>query len=204
MGIFTSLERVMGDSGFARDWRRLGREGYANSAYGRGLTEEGLGGLRGLRELYSGRLDDPLGDVGGGIFARARGNLSDDFTRNVNAGDARLRQLATQSGGSLTPEQIAALGSESRRAAGEQLFRGENELAMFEGEMTLSELGKLFDRLENIDKTITGVGQDESTRGFQAIIQSMIGRHNRNAAIASTAAGVWGAGNNQWGGGGGR
>jgi len=188
MGLFTRKSAPI-----RKAWKELGAQGQDTYDYGRGLTDEGLGGLRDLRRTFDERTDDPLGDVGRGIFARARGALSDDFTRNVNAGDARRRQLALQSGGSLTAEQIAALDSEDRRSAGEQLFRGQNELSMGEGEMTFSELNRLFDRMTDIDKTITGVGQDERTRGLQAIIQSILGRqslHFGNIAAATQAVGM--------------
>jgi len=190
----------MGDARFGRDVRKLGDFGRDQFGYGSGLTEEGLAGLRGLRGTYEQRLKDPLGEVGRSIFARARGNLADDFTRTVNSGDARAKQLALQSGGSLTPEQISALDQENRRAASEGLFRGESDLSTGEADLTMKEMSSFFDRMEGIDRTITGVGQDEKTRGLQSIIQSLISRHNRNAAIASTAAGVWGGGNQQWGG----
>jgi hypothetical protein len=128
-------------------------------------------------------LNDPLGSVGRGIFARARGNLSDDYTRTVNSGMARRSQLALQTGGTLTPEQIAALDAQDRRDASEGLFRGETDLSTQEAGMTLSETGKLFDRMEGIDKTVAGIGQDERTRGLQAILASMLGRTDRMKAI---------------------
>src|SRR5688500_11873739 len=117
MGIFNFLENAMGDKNIAKNQRELGYMGKADVAYGDTLTGEGLGGLRGLRGTYANRLNDPLGEVGRGMFARARGQFSDDFTRTVNSGQARRAQLATQSGGGLTPEQIAALDQETRRTA---------------------------------------------------------------------------------------
>lgn len=183
MGIFTLLDRVAGDSNLVNDWRKVGTTGYGGYDYGKTLTDEGLNGLRGQNDLYKQRLSDPLGSVGRGIFARARGNLADDYTRTVNSGMARRSQLALQTGGTLTPEQIAALDAQDRRDASEGLFRGETDLSTQEAGMTLTETGKLFDRMEGINKTVAGIGQDERTRGLQAVIASMLGRTDRMKAI---------------------
>jgi hypothetical protein len=161
--------------------------GWRGFGYGGELTEEGLTGLRGLRGQYQDRLKDPLGENGRGIFARARGNLSDDFARTVNSGVARRRQLAVQSGGSLTAEQMAALDAGERRDASEGLFKGENDLSIAETEMTLGETNKLFDRMEGIDKTVTGVGQDEKTRGLQTMLSALTLGLERNKAISQEA-----------------
>lgn len=191
--IFGGTERGLEDkSPFADEWKRIGKMGDEAYDYGKGLTDEGLGGLRDLRRTAAERYKDPLGEVGRGIFARARGRIADDFTRNVNAGDARRRQLAQQTGGALTPEQIAALDQESRRAAGEQQFGAQNELAMGEGELALTEMGKFFDRMTDIDKTITGVGQDERTRGLQSILAAIMGRQERVDKIVGHVLGPWG------------
>ncbi len=179
-------------SPFADEWKKIGGYGDAANAYGGVLTEEGLGGLRGLRGTYASRLNDPLGEVGRGIFARARGQFSDDFTRTVNSGQARRAQLATQSGGAITPEQIAALDQETRRTAGEQKFRAEGQLAIGEADMTLSEMGKFFDRMEGIDRTMVGVGQDEKTRGLGTMLAAITGRQDRMNKIVGKLLGPWG------------
>lgn len=194
MGIFTWLDRVAGDSRHGKDWQKLhdfGRDKVI--PYGDTLTKEGLSGLRKLDSTYEDRLKDPLGATGRGIFARARGNLSDDFARTVNAGMARREQLARQTGGGLTPEQIAALDAQERREANEGLFRGENDLAMGEAGMTLEETGKLFDRMEGIRRTVIGVGQDEKTRGLQTMIAALTGRTGRVKAIADTFSNIYGS-----------
>lgn len=194
MGIFGFLDRYAeSGSPFSAEWKRISGLGDTAYNYGGGLTDEGVGGLRDLRKTYASRQNDPLGSLGRGIFARARGTLADDFTRTVNAGGARRRQLSTQSGGALTPEQIAALDAEDRRGAGEGLFAGENDLASTEASMTLSEAGKLFDRMEGIDRTITSVGQDERNRGLSAILAGITGRQDRMKAIADTFSRIYGA-----------
>lgn len=183
MGIFTFLDRTAGDSKLVNDWRGFGNQGQQGYDSGNLLTEEGLGGLRSLDKTYSDRLNDPLGAVGRGIFTRARGGLQDDFTRMVNSGDARSAQLARQSGGTLTPEQVAAMDAGNRRNAGESLFRGTGDVANAEAGATLTEQGKLFDRLEGIRKTITGVGMDQRNQGLQSILAAMLGRTDRMKAI---------------------
>lgn len=194
MGLFSFLERQAGDSKLSTDWTGLTKTGYNDYAAGNTLTQEGLGGLRSLDSTYSNRLGDPLGAVGRGIFTRARGALSDDFTRSVNSGDVRAAQLARQSGGALTPEQVAALDAENRRGASEDLFKGTGDVANAEATATLSEQGKLYDRLEGIRKTITSAGMDERTTGLQSIIASLTGRTGRVKAIAADVLGPWGHG----------
>lgn len=195
-----------------RDLLAYGRLGNADYASGTSLTDEGLGGLRELDKTYSGRLGDPLGPLGRGIFTRARGELQDDFTRMTNSGAARTAQLARQSGGTLTPEQTAALDAENRRNAGESLFRGTGEVANAEAGATLTEQSKLFDRLEGIRKTITGAGQDEKNRGLTTILNALTGRRDlvygnaaaARAAVSSAASiGLSAAGTQAAGGGGG-
>jgi hypothetical protein len=163
------------------DIEALRKQGLTDYNYGQGLLDEGLGGLRGLRGTYAQRVNDPLGEVGRGIFARARGNLTDAATRTVNAGGARSRQLALQTGGSLTPEQIAALDQETRRDANEQQFRGETDLSISEGTMALSEANRFFDRMEGIDRTIGAVGSDEKARGVQSILANLGFRSQKDA-----------------------
>lgn len=208
------------DKKLTPDIKNLGKSGNADYSYGSGLTEEGLGGLRSLDSTYSSRLNDPLGSVGRGIFTRARAGLQDDFSRAVNSGDAHAAQLARQSGGALTPEQVAALDAENRRGASEGLFTGTGKVADAEATATLTEQGKLFDRLEGIRKTIVGVGQDEKNRGLQSILQALTFRYNKDAqkrsilssfansivgaAAGGAASGAGGAaapvgGNNPWG-----
>lgn len=180
MSLFTNPIKYFlnhgGEPNLQNEWKGLTSQGNQSYDYGQGLTEEGLGGLRSLDATYSGKLDDPLGPLGRGIFARARGGLQDDFTRMVNSGDAHAAQLAKQSGGTLTPEQVAALDAQNRRGAGEQLFRGTGDVANAEASATLTEQGKLFDRLEGIRKTIVGVGQDEKSRGLSTILAALAGR----------------------------
>jgi hypothetical protein len=170
------LLRHGGESTLQDEWKGLTSQGGQSYNYGQGLTEEGLGGLRSLDTTYTGRLADPLGAEGRGIFTRARGGLQDDFTRMVNSGDAHAAQLARQSGGTLTPEQVAAMDAGNRRSAGESLFRGTGDVANAEASATLTEQGKLFDRLEGIRKTIVGVGQDEKSRGLSTILAALAGR----------------------------
>lgn len=181
MGIFSKLKI---DKGLRKDWMKLGDMGREANEYGGTLTDEGLGGLRDSLSNYQEGMRDPLGETGRNLFARARGNLTDNFTRTLASARTRARQQALQSGGGLTAEQIAALDRESGRDAEENLFRGENELSMGEAEMTLSETNRLRDRIEGVQKTILGVGQDEKTRGVQSIIASLVGRNQRYGAAA--------------------
>lgn len=161
--------------------------GFGGYNYGSSLTQEGLGNLRSLRGTFSDRLKDPLGPAGRNIFSIARGNLTDAFTRDVNSGAARRSQLALQSGGALTPEQIAAMDAQDRRDAEEAQFRGNADLSSSEAGMTLQETGKLFDRMQSIDQTITQVGQDEKNRGLQSILGSLALGLQRNKAISEEA-----------------
>lgn len=201
MGLGTSIFKAAGIGGVEKQlnntpmgtaWTKATDTGYQSYDYGKGITEEGLGGLRSLDSTYQQSLKDPLGETGRGIFARARGGLSDAFTRDINSGQARRAQLAAQSGGTLTPEQVAALDAQDRRSAGESLFRGQNDLSQSEASMTLTETGKLFDRMEGIRKTILAVGQDEKTRGLQTMLAALTGKTNYNKAVVADILGPWG------------
>lgn len=178
MGIFGFLERSAGDSKVTTDATKLTQTGYSGYDAGNLLTSEGLGDLRSLQSTYSGRLSDPLGAVGRGIFSRARAGLQDNYARDVNAGAASTAQLARQSGGVLTPEQVAAQNAANQRDASQSLFQGTGNVANAEATATLSEQGKLFDRLDSIANTITSVGQNERTQGLNSIIQSLTNRTN--------------------------
>lgn len=179
------------------DIKRLKTRGEQDYGYGQGLVEEGIGGLRSLRDTYAGRLNDPLGPLGRSIFSRARGAQSDVYARTVGASGARRRQLALQSGGGLTPEQIDAANAADQRAAAENLFGGERDIAIAEAETTLSESSKLFDRMEGISRTIGGVGSDEKARGVAQIIQNLMFRTSKDAQkrsiLGSVASSLFGA-----------
>lgn len=191
MGIFSFLERAAGDSKLSTDWTNLSSTGANAYSSGTATTDEGLSGLRGLNSQYQGMLSNPLGTAGNSIFARARGALSDDYTRNVNGGAARTAQLATQSGGTLTPEQIAAQNASTTRDAGANLFSGENSLAEAKATMSLDQTNKLYDRMQSIQNSIVSVGQDDKMRGLQTMLGALTGRTNRMQSIAKDVLGPW-------------
>lgn len=193
MGIFSFLERSAGDSRIAKDWQKTYDLGKGVVAGGDKLTDEGLTGLRSLDSTYQGRLNDPLGSVGRGIFSMARGKIGDDAIRGQRAFGSRISQLARQGGGFLAPEAQGELTAQNERDINESRFGAERDLGIAEADMTLSETGKLFDRMEGIRKTIVGVGQDEKTRGLQSIIAALTGRTGRQDAIWSKVVGLWGA-----------
>lgn len=202
------------DTKLKQDIRNLGYQGDREYESGFNLTEEGLGGLRSLGKTYNDRLGDPLGPLGRGIFTRARAGLQDDFARDVNSSATHTAQLARQSGGVLTPEQVAAEDAANRRGASEDLFRGTGDVANAEAGATLTEQGKLFDRLEGISKTIGSVGSDEKNRGLSSIIQALTFRYNKdaqkrqilssfaNSLVGAAAGGAAGGGAGAAGGGG--
>lgn len=167
-----------GDSRTFGDFQAGQKTAYGAYNYGAGLTDEGLTGLRSLDSNYQQQLTDPLGAVGRGIFARARGALSDDAVRAQRSGTARIFQQAVQSGGTLSPEAQAELQTRNQRGIDESLFSGEANIANSEASMTLDQTNKLFDRMADIRKTILGIGQDERTRGLQNIVAMLSARTN--------------------------
>jgi hypothetical protein len=187
-GFFGWIERGLGGKAadIGPDLLKLQNTGQSGYDYGKGITEEGLGRLRSDYSTYQGRLNDPLGESGRGIFSRARGALNDDAIRGQRAYGARIFQMARQSGGTLSPEAQAELQAQNSRDIEERRFSAANDLTNQEAALSLSETSKLFDRMDTIDKTILGVGQDEKTRGLQAIIAALQGRYNRNKAIADS------------------
>jgi hypothetical protein len=189
-----SIDKKLANTPLGRDWVKATDTGYGVLGTGQQVTSEGLGDLRGLQSDYQGLLKNPLGTVGAGIFSRARGQLGDAFTRDVNAGGARRAQLAAQSGGSLTPEQLAALDAQDRRDAGANLFAGSRDLSQAEAKMTLDQTNMLYDRLDAIAKTITGVGTTTTGQGLQTILAGLTGRTGYNKAVVSNVLGPWGHG----------
>lgn len=193
MGLFSGVY----DKNLKGDVKALGTLGSSTYDYGKGLTDEGLTGLRSLDKTYSDRLNDPLGAVGRGIFSRARGALKDDAIRGQRAGGARIFQLAAQSGGTLSAEAQGELNTRNQRGINEALFSGEADIANDEAATTLSETSKLFDRMEGIRKTLVGVGQDEKTRGLNALLQSLAMRWDKDKQkrqiLGSVASSLFGA-----------
>jgi hypothetical protein len=195
MAIIPWLERVVhGDGGMVEAWRGLGDQGRDAYNAGQTLTDEGLGNMRGLNNEYRDRLKDPLGAAGRGIFTRARGKLNDDSVRGQRSFSARITQRAAQSGGTMSPEAIAELEAQNARDINEAKFTAGNEITQSEAGLTLQETGRLFDRMEGINRMIAGIGQDERSRGLQTILNALLGRQQRHAAIASTVMGGVGAG----------
>lgn len=191
--IFSKSEKSIANTPLGRGWQQYIDTGYGNLGEGNALTKEGLGGLRSLDSTYQQRLSDPLGSVGRGIFARARGQLSSDAQRRQGAFGARLTQQALQSGGTMSPEAQAELQANNQRSTNESLFSAQNDLANQEAGMTLSETSKLFDRMEGIRKTIVGVGQDEKTQALQSILAGLTGQTGRMQTIIKDILGPWGS-----------
>lgn len=177
-------------------WKNLGTTATGEFDAGTDITNEGLGDLRDQRQTYTEALKNPLGvgpNSAAAIFARARGGLSDDATRATNTLAARLGQKARQSGGNLSPAAQAELEAENERSTNQDLFEGNVAVSNAEASATLSETSKLFDRLDNISKTILGVGSDERMQGLQALIAALSGRQNLalgKAAAANAAVGT--------------
>lgn len=191
MGLFDFLDRSAGDSRLSRDLSGLTKTGYGLLDSSKPLTQEGLAGLRSLGSTYQSRLSDPLGPQGRSIFSMAKGALADTGVQRERAFNARIFQLAAQSGGTLSPEAQAQAEAQNQRGINESLISGQRDLATQEASMTLSETSKLFDRMESINKTILGVGQDEQTRALQTIIASLSGRTDRMKAIWGDVVGAF-------------
>lgn len=177
-------------------WKDLTKTGTNTFNAGNALVDSEVGTLRGFGADYKARLDNPLGtgpNSAAGIFTRARGALSDTANQRTRAFGARLSQEAAQSGGNLSAEARAQLEESNQRGIAEELFSGNAKIADAEAVLTLSETSKLFDRMENISKTILGVGSDQRNLGLNALIQSIMGRQALafgKIAAATSAAGT--------------
>lgn len=193
--IFGWIDRTLGGkaSDVGPDLLRLGSTGTNEFNSGTGVLNEGLGDLRSQQQAYTDALKNPLGtgpNSASAIFARARGGLSDQATRATNTLGVRLQQQARQSGGMLSPEAQAELAAQNERETNQNLFEGNVAISNAEASATLTETSKLFDRLDNISKTILGVGENQQTQGLQALIAALGLRLDRNKAIASTIASI--------------
>lgn len=171
----------------------LYREGTAQFDYGRKLTEEGLGGLRGLASQFQAQLD------GGALtpelqrtFAVARGALSDQYARSGRALRQALEARRMQSQGALTPGAIAELEKEHEVTANEDYFAASNDLAHEKAALTYTATTDLFDRLTNIKDTIRTTGLTQEQQALMAKLQAALMKLERRKAIASTAASIYG------------
>lgn len=174
-------------------WKDLTKTGTSTFDSGNTVTDEGLGDLRTLGSTFADNLKNPLGsgpNSANGIFARARGGLTDAATRATSSFGARLFQQARQGGGNLSPEAQAELQAQNARDTNQSLFEGNNAISDKQAELTLSETSKLFDRMTDISKTILGVGEARSNRGLQAIIASITGRQDLAFGNAAAARGA--------------
>lgn len=174
-------------------WKALTATGTDTFNQGNTIEDQGIGDLNALGSQYEEALKNPLGtgpNSASAIFARARGGLSDQFTRSSNTLGVRLAQQARQSGGNLSPEAQAQLAAENERENSQNLFEGNVAVSNAEAAATLTETSKLFDRLEMISKTILGAGADRAAMGLNALIASLTGRQNLalGKAAAATAA----------------
>lgn len=189
--IFGWIDRTLGGkaSDVGPDLVGLGNTGTNEFDAGTSTLNEGLGDLRTQQQTYTDLLKNPLGtgpNSASAIFARARGGLSDAATRATNTLGVRLAQQARQSGGNLSPEAQAELAAQNERDTNQNLFEGNVAISNAEATATLSETSKLFDRLDNISRTILGVGENERSQGLQALISALGLRLDRNKAIANT------------------
>jgi hypothetical protein len=199
MGLFGFLKKTK------RQWNdvyNLGNETLLPQ--GDALINEGLGDLRNEQKTYTEALKNPLGtgpNSASAIFARARGGLSDQATRATNTLGVRLQQQARQSGGSLSPEAQAELAAQNERDTNQNLFEGNVAISNAEASATLTETSKLFDRLDNISKTILGVGSDTRTAGLNLLLAALGGKTsivntaiNGAVSLSGHAAGASGGG----------
>lgn len=189
--VFGWIDRTLGGkvSDVGPDLLKYGKLGQSTFDAGNAIADSEINTLRGYRDDYAGRLKNPLGtgpNSATGIFTRARGALSDAATQRTGAFGARLNQLAAQSGGVLSPEARAQLEEQNARDVNQELFKGNVGISDAQATLTLSETSKLFDRMENISKTILDTGTGRATQGLQAMLAALGLRLNRNVAIANT------------------
>lgn len=173
MSLFSKTNKLYNEN---KDFGALGKAEYD---YGKGLTDEGLTGLRGDLKLFDDRLRNPLGNEVEGIFRRASGQIADDSVRQQRGFGANLAERARQSGGTLSPAAIAELQQQMQRGLSESQFKSEFDLASEHASLTLTESNKLFDRRDAIRKTILGIGEADKDRGTSTWLASL-GRRERD------------------------
>ena len=191
-GLAGLLERVIGGNDPLKDFSKLGKAGEDLFKTGIGTTNEGLFGLRGDLKMFDERLRNPLGDEGESIFRQARGQIADSSVRQRRGFAAGLAERARQSGGTLSPAAIAELDQQTQRDLAESQFTSEFNLSREHAGLVLSETNKLFDRRNDIRKTMLGIGEADKDRGLAAWLAKLNLQHNRNAAIAATIAATTG------------
>jgi hypothetical protein len=124
-GIGSFLENIVGgDKNIGKHLREYVRAGEANFGYGRGLTEEALGGIRQDAAGYEERLrsGSVLSKNVRNALDTARGRVSDQSVRNMTALKSRLQASRAASGGRISEsalQQLQGDGDElSARSAG--------------------------------------------------------------------------------------
>lgn len=145
--------------------------------YGQGLTGQGIAGLQGLGGQYQDLINQ------GGLsqnlmrqFAIARGGLQDNATRQQRAFGAQLAQKYSQSGGQLSPSAMTEFGLENQQSNNESLFGATNTLNMNQAQMGLENTNALFGRLQDVSKSIAGIGQSEEDRARQMQVEGIKAR----------------------------
>lgn len=195
MALFDWMEHHFGGkaSRLGPDLMALGAAGQSEDVYGQNLTNEGLGNMRGQAADYTkmigaGGLPDSIRQQ----FRIARGGIADASTRNQRDYSARLKQRFLTSGGQLSAAAQTEYDLQNQQQQGEGAFTATNALNAGEANLALQNTNALYDRLDNINKTITGVGQSEKDRALQRILQALQLRFGRNQAIAGSVTGIAG------------
>lgn len=187
MSLFSSTRKLK------KDYSAFGVAGKESYDYGRGITDETLGGLRGDLKLFDSRLNNPLGDETKGIFQRARGMASDNTVQRQRSFGASLAERARQSGGTLSPAAIAELEQQTQRDLAESEFKDQFAIDSEQAALTLTETNRLFDRRADIRKTMLGIGDAKEGRGLEMWLQSLSSRERDIQSRRNMIMGLFGA-----------
>jgi hypothetical protein len=162
--------------------------------FGRGLTSEALGNMRGDASSYQNLIAQ------GGLppaiaqqFRIARGGLADTASRMNNSNLAALQQRFLTSGGQLPASAMTDFNLEGQKTTGENLFNATNELNMGEAQTALTNTNSLYDRIDSLRKSMLGAGQDEESNARKAQIAAMMAELQRRGMMSNFLGGVFGS-----------
>jgi hypothetical protein len=193
VSLFGFFDNIMGDKNLARNNIAQYNLGNENFDAGTALTSQGIAGLTDLAKQYQDQINS------GGLpaslrqqFNVLRGSLSDQAVRNNRSYLANLQQRMRASGGQLSSAAASEYDLQNQQQQGEGLFNATNQANFEEANMALQNTNNLFNRLQGIQSTITGVGMDQRSQALQRIFQSLQQRFQRNKAIADTFAQIYG------------
>jgi hypothetical protein len=153
----------------------LDRSGYSEFDSGTALADEGVAGVRGSLADYQASLKSGryLPSNVYRAYDLARGGVADTAARDINAGNASVKQQALASGGFLSPEAQAEYGSINARGVHDQEFNALTGIDTSEASAEQAGATDLMNRVDSLKTTILNAGQFRQTLAQQKQVEAL-------------------------------